>query len=183
MGKDQQSMKLSDLKCHDRNPRTIKGDAFTRLCESIKRDPEFMVLRPIVHDNGVILGGNQRYRACKHLGMKEVPDMWVRDASHLTDEQKKRFILVDNAPEGMAGEWDFDILSADWEVPELIDLGFDLPMDSEPPGGTDGVDVPDDKVKVSISIPGAVWLSKRSAFLATLEKIKETYLATATVDE
>jgi ParB family chromosome partitioning protein len=43
----------------------------------------------------------------------------------LTAEQRKRFVVVDNAPEGMAGEWDFEILEGDWDLPELGELGFD----------------------------------------------------------
>ena len=131
-------MKLSTLKLNDRNPRSIKAEAFKKLCDSIQRDPEFMVLRPIVTDDtGLILGGNMRFRACQQLGMKEVPDTWIVKASDLTDEQKRRFILVDNAPEGMAGNFDFDILSADWDVPELEELGFDMgslmiPEDNKP---------------------------------------------------
>lgn len=78
-------VKLSTLTLNDRNPRTIKTEAFNRLCESIKRDPEFMVLRPIVVDEkNVILGGNQRHRACVVLGMKDVPVQWVKVATGLT---------------------------------------------------------------------------------------------------
>ena len=73
-------MKLSDIRPLDRNPRKITPGAFKKLCDSIARDPEFMRLRPIVTDEkGVIIGGNQRYRACMELGMKEVPDAWVFD--------------------------------------------------------------------------------------------------------
>ena len=131
-------IKLSKLKLNDRNPRIIKTEAFDRLKSSIQRDPEFMILRPIVTDEaGLILGGNMRFRACQGLGMKELPDGWVVKATDLSEEQKRRFILVDNAPEGMAGDWDFDILSADWDVPELEELGFDMsslmiPEDNKP---------------------------------------------------
>ena len=121
-------IKLSKLKLNDRNPRIIKTEAFDRLKSSIQRDPEFMILRPIVTDEvGLILGGNMRFRACQGLGMKELPDGWVVKATDLSEEQKRRFILVDNAPGGMAGDWDFDILSADWDVPELEELGFQFP--------------------------------------------------------
>jgi len=120
------TVKLSTLKFNKRNPRKIELDALTKLCESIKRDPQFMELRPIVIDeNRMILGGNQRFRACQRLGMKAVPASWVRIATGLTAEQRKRFILVDNAPEGMAGEWDLEILTTEWQMPELGDLGFD----------------------------------------------------------
>jgi site-specific DNA-methyltransferase (adenine-specific) len=137
------TIKLLTLKLSDRNPRTIKGEAFERLCESIKRDPEFMVLRPIVVDEeNVILGGNQRYRACRHLGMAEVPAEWVKVANGLTPEQRKRFVVVDNAPDGMAGEWDEDLLAACYDLAELKDLGFDkLLAEIEAAGaGETGVD-------------------------------------------
>ena len=118
---------LHTLKPNERNPRKITPDALKKLCESIERDPAFMELRPIIIDESrMILGGNQRFRACQQLGMKSVPSAWVRTATGLTEEQRKRFILVDNAPDGMAGEWDMEILAAEWQIPELGDLGFDL---------------------------------------------------------
>ena len=132
-------MKLSDLRSNEHNPRTIQGAAFARLKTSIKRDPQFMALRPIVYaPDGTILGGNMRYRACQELGMTEIPDAWAVCATELSEEQRKRFILVDNAPEGMAGDWSWDMLAAEWEIPELEDLGFDLadlttPLPDGPP--------------------------------------------------
>lgn len=122
---------VSSLKLLSRNPRRISKEALSRLSESITRDPEFMRLRPIVVDaDGVVLGGNQRLRACKALGMKSLPDGWVVQAANLTEEQRKRFILVDNAPQGMAGEWDDDVLKADWGLDELKGLGFDFGEDA-----------------------------------------------------
>ena len=118
---------VASLTPNDRNPRTITPAALKKLSKSIERDPTFMELRPIIVDaNGVILGGNQRFAACKVLGMTELPSSWVRTAEGLTDAQRKRFVIVDNAPEGMAGEWDLDALLADWQVPDLGDLGFDM---------------------------------------------------------
>jgi hypothetical protein len=121
-------MNLDDLHPNEHNPRTIQAAAMARLKTSIQRDPQFMTLRPIVHDqDGMILGGNMRYRACKELGMTEIPDAWAICAADLTEEQRRRFILVDNAPEGMAGEWDWELLADQWEVAELEGLGFDFP--------------------------------------------------------
>ena len=118
---------LSDIRPNEKNPRTISSFQLDKLKESLARDPEFMELRPIVVDkDGMILGGNQRYAGLKALGYKEVPDNWIVKAENLTEQQQKRFILVDNSPEGMSGEWDFDLLKDGWELPELEDLGFDI---------------------------------------------------------
>jgi len=120
-------MDIRKIKPSETNPRKIKPEALAKLVESIRRDPEFMALRPIVVDeSGVILGGNQRYRAILEMGLKEIPDVWVVAASDLTDDQRRRFILVDNAPGGMAGEWDIDLLANEWDIPELESLGFSL---------------------------------------------------------
>ena len=130
---------IDAIRPHPRNPRRIAQEALAKLCESIQRDPEFMRLRPIVVDaEGQILGGNQRWKACKALGFAELPDGWVVKADDLTDEQRRRFILVDNAPEGMAGGWDFDLLKTEWKLPELKELGFDMAdLGGEPEGDAD----------------------------------------------
>ena len=153
------AIKLSDIKPNPNNPRKISGEQLSKLRESLERDPEFMQLRPIVVDeSGLILGGNQRYAGLKSLGYKEVPESWVVKADSLTEEQQKRFILVDNAPEGMAGEWDVDLLKAEWDLPELEDLGFDLDnvggvelIDSDGPlGGGSYGDVSGDRIPINI---------------------------------
>ena len=125
--KEKETVRLDALKPNPRNPRTITPEAMARLCESVRRDPQFLKLRPIVVDgDGVILGGNMRYQACLKNGMTEVPACWVVTANNLTAEQRKRFILMDNAPDGMSGEWDAEILKEDYEIPELSDIGMDL---------------------------------------------------------
>jgi hypothetical protein len=135
-------MRIDDIRPLDNNPRKIGRAEMKRLKESIERDPEFMTLRPIVVDaDGVILGGNQRWKACKALHMTELPDGWVVRATDLTDEQRRRFVLVDNAPGGMAGDWDLDVLKESFsdlvidlgvidapkEQPEVIDMAEDNP--------------------------------------------------------
>ena len=121
-------MKLHQIKPNPDNPRKIATEAMERLKESIRRDPEFMRLRPIVVDeSGTILGGNQRHAAITALGMTEIPDDWVRRADDLTDEQRRRFVIVDNGPEGMSGEWDLELLAADWGDVGLEELGLEVP--------------------------------------------------------
>jgi DNA modification methylase len=158
-------VKLSEIRPNERNPRKISPEQLEKLKESISNDPEFMLLRPIVYDSSdsnKILGGNMRYRACLELGMDELPEGWTRDGAFLTPEKKRRFILVDNAPEGMSGEWDFELLAEDWEMPELGDLGFDLEAmgfdaDEEIEGLTDDDDVPEVPVD-PVSKRGDIWL-------------------------
>lgn len=133
-----EKIKLSDIKINPKNPRLIRDKKFQSLVESIKRDPEFLEKRGIVHANGIILGGNQRYMAIKEalkdnvfresLGLEEntIPVSWVQDASDWPEAKRQRFVIVDN---GQWGEWDFDILANEWDDLPLADWGIDLPED------------------------------------------------------
>ena len=79
-------------------------------------------IRPIVvNSDFVILGGNQRYEACKLANLTEVS---IIKAEDLTLEEQNEFIIKDN---NNFGEWDFDSLANEWESDLLLDWGIDLP--------------------------------------------------------
>ena len=119
--------RFGKIKPYRNNPRTISDAAFTKLCASIERDPEFMVLRPIVIDeDNAILGGNQRQYALLSLGYERVPDEWIRQVSGWTEDRKKRFVLVDNSPEGMAGSFDYDVMLENFSPAVMADAGIDF---------------------------------------------------------
>ena len=110
------------IKLNPNNPRQISKKKFEKLKQSIKEFPKMLELRPIVVDkNGVILGGNMRYRVLKDLGW-EIKDEWVKVADKLTDEERRRFIIEDNVE---FGEFDWDILSTNYDADELLDWGID----------------------------------------------------------
>jgi len=116
-------IKTYKVKGNGINPRVIKDEKFFKLCKSIEEFPEMLEIRPIVcyqeEDNYIILGGNMRFRACQHLGMKEIP---VRIAE-FNEEKRKEFIIKDNVS---AGEWDWNALANEWDVDDLQNFGLDL---------------------------------------------------------
>jgi site-specific DNA-methyltransferase (adenine-specific) len=71
----------------------------------------------------VTLGGNMRLKACKEIGLKEVP---VILADEWTEEQKAEFLIKDNVG---FGEWDWDMLANEWDIDKLDEWGLDLPVD------------------------------------------------------
>jgi ParB-like chromosome segregation protein Spo0J len=78
-------------------------------------------IRPIVvNKEGIILGGNMRFKACLEAGIKEPPYKVV----DLTDEQQKEFLIKDNVS---GGEWDWDALASEWNVEQLDNWGLDMP--------------------------------------------------------
>jgi len=118
-------IQVKDLKLNDANPRYIRDERFGKLKQSIEQFPKMMNLRPIVVDgNGVVLGGNMRLRALMDLGYKSIPGEWVKKASELTEEEKRRFVIADNTG---FGEWDWEILANDWDEVELKEWGLELP--------------------------------------------------------
>ena len=119
-------MKISSIHPNPQNPRIIKDDRFKKLVKSIQEFPKMMELRPIIVDNdGMILGGNMRFKALQELKYKDIPDEWVKRAETLTDEEKQRFIIEDNIP---FGEWDWDTLANEWDQEELQGWGLEFPI-------------------------------------------------------
>jgi len=105
------------------NPRIIKDSKFVKLVQSIKDFPQMLEIRPIVVDeNNIILGGNQRFKACIEAGLKEV---FIIKANDLTEEQKHEFIVKDNVG---FGEWDWNMIANEWDTEKLEDWGLDLPI-------------------------------------------------------
>lgn len=116
-------LKISTLKLLEKNPRKIDKDKFHQLCSSLEKDPGFLDNRPIlihkIGDDLNVYAGNQRVRAAKKLGWKEVPCI-VEE--HLSEEIIKNRIIKDNLH---SGEWDYDLLANEWPIETLLGAGFD----------------------------------------------------------
>lgn len=115
-------MKLSAIKQNPNNPRSINKDKFAKLVKSIEEFPRMLELRPIVlNKDNIVLGGNMRLKACKQIGLSEVPVVYADD---LTEEEQRQFIIKDNVG---FGDWDWELLANEWDVSDLNDWGLDLP--------------------------------------------------------
>lgn len=144
-------IKVSTLKTNPGNPRQIKGDKLNLLKASVSGFQKMMDLRPIIVDEeNVVLGGNMRLAAIRSLGMKEVPDSWVKRAEGLTEDEKREFVIKDNAG---FGEWDWDVIANEWDDLPLADWGLDVP-------GFEPVDEPGD-VDAEPQIDKAAELNKK----------------------
>ena len=107
-------MSIKKIKPNPKNPRFIKDYKYKELLESLRTSFWMMEARPIVVDkNMVVLGGNQRLRACQELKYKEA---WVEDGSKWTQKQQDEFIIKDNTH---YGEWDHDMLANEWDQKDL----------------------------------------------------------------
>lgn len=175
---------LSSILLNATNPRMIEGNEFRKLKQSLKNDPEIMCVRPLVLNSKkdfTLLAGEQRYKALKELGYEEISDKWISFADDLTDEQKRKFILLDNYH---SGTWDFTILAESWSAEELSSWDIVIPgMPQEKELGVDAGMLKDDtKQKVlgatdnEYSVFELVMLHENKLLLLeTLNDVKEKH--------
>ena len=145
-----------------RNARTHSKEQILQLRSSLR---EFGFVNPIIVDKELnIIAGHGRVLAAKAEGLLEVPCVF---AEHLTDAQKRAYILADNRLALNAG-WDEELLAL--EFGELKDLGFDLELtgfgldEIEKLFAVDGKEVQDDDFDLTAALeqaafvlPGDVW--------------------------
>ena len=117
-------LSLDKIKPYEKNPR--KNDmAVEAVMKSIEQCS--YVAPIIVDENYVILAGHTRYKALKRLNCAEVE---VVVKAGLTDEQKRKYRLLDNKTNELA-EWDFDLLPDELDGLDFgdLDLNWGLPED------------------------------------------------------
>lgn len=111
---------IESLIPYARNARTHSPEQVEQIARSIK---EFGFLNPvIISANGGILAGHCRVLAAGKLGLKEIPCILE---THLTDTQKRAYVLADNQLALNAG-WDEELLKI--ELAELQSEDFDLDL-------------------------------------------------------
>ena len=113
---------IEDLVLLERNPRKITEAQFKKLVKSLKDDPSFFEARPClvnrIDDLLIVYGGNQRVRAAKKLGWNLIPCIIDDDLDQKVVNSR---IIKDN---NHYGQWDYDILSSDYEMEDLLKAGF-----------------------------------------------------------
>ncbi len=147
-----------------RNARTHSDAQIAQIAASIA---EFGFTNPILVDSRAgVIAGHGRLLAARKLGRAEVP---VIVLDHLTETQKRAYILADNRIAENA-DWDQDLLRGELEALQAEDVPLDLlgfsdadlvsllPSDKEE---TDAVEAEDDVPEaptVAVTQPGDLWL-------------------------
>lgn len=148
---------IDKLVPYARNARTHSPEQILQLQASIR---EFGFVNPVLIDDEYnVIAGHGRIMAARAEGLKEVPCVFV---SHLTEAQKRAYILADNRIALNAG-WDMDVLRV--ELEELRDLDFDLDLtgfdDDELTSLFDDMndtDVEDDDFDLTAALEGAAFV-------------------------
>lgn len=111
-----EQVKVKALIPYAGNAKIHTKDQIEKIAKSIE---EFGFNNPVlIDDAGGIIAGHGRVEAAKQLSLPQVPCIRL---SHLTDEQKRAYILADNKLSEIGGGWDEDLLAD-----ELLKLGDSL---------------------------------------------------------
>ena len=161
------------------NARTHSPEQITKLRSSLR---EFGFINPVLIDRKYnVLAGHGRIAAAKEEGITEVPCVFVE---HLSEAQKKAYILADNRMAMDAG-WDTDLLLVEME--SLKDMGFDIGMtgfdekeiadlfETDTEGEGDNFDVDAELEKPCFSQTGDVWHIGRHTVICGDSTDPETY--------
>ena len=112
-----ETIPLTALKPHDRNPRTHTKKQIRQLADSIKR---FGFTNPVLVDGeNRIIAGHGRVEAARLIGMTTVP---VLRLEHMTEADRRAYVVADNRLAELAG-WDNELLA--------LELGAMLELDPE----------------------------------------------------
>ncbi|NLC02721.1 MAG: site-specific DNA-methyltransferase [Tissierellia bacterium] len=111
---------IDELIPYANNARTHNKDQINKLRSSLR---EFGFVNPVLVDKeNNIIAGHGRVMAAREEGIKKVPCVLVE---HLTDAQKKAYILADNKLALDAG-WDEEILALELESLKELDFNTDF---------------------------------------------------------
>lgn len=111
---------IDDLMPYAMNARTHSDFQVKQIADSIR---EFGFTNPVLTDgNDGIIAGHGRVLAALSVGLREVPTI---NLAHLTDTQKRAYIIADNKLALNAG-WDVEMLKI--ETDKLLAEDFDLTL-------------------------------------------------------
>ena len=115
-----EQLKTDDLLSYAKNSRTHSEAQVDQIAASIK---EFGFTNPVLIDgDGQIIAGHGRVMAARKLKLSEVPCIRL---IHLTETQKKAYVIADNKLALNAG-WDDELLAL--EIEDLKEENFDLSL-------------------------------------------------------
>ena len=155
---EMQLVNIDRLVPYQNNARTHSPEQINKLRASLR---EFGFINPVIIDrNFGVIAGHGRIAAARAEGITELPCVF---ADHLTEAQKKAYILADNRMALDAG-WDEDMLRV--EIEALQGADFDLMLtgfdDKELSDffGTNDDDAKDDDFDLSSALEQASFVQK-----------------------
>ena len=115
------TVKISDLKEYEHNPRKITDKLLEKLASHISEDGYHQ--RIIVDNDHTIIGGHQRKKALYMAGYDDDTEIEVLMSNRkLSADEVDRLNIRDNLS---FGQYDFDILTDRFDMEDLLSFGMD----------------------------------------------------------
>jgi DNA modification methylase len=114
-----QKRKIKDLIPLQNNPRKMSKEQAKHISESLERF-NYVEIVAINADN-TIIAGHMRIAAMKKLGWS-AKEIEVRVPNRLLEDREVREYCIRSNKN--TGDWDWDILSSDWDPNDLMEWGF-----------------------------------------------------------
>ena len=176
---EMQLVPIAKLVPYVNNARTHSPEQIKKLRSSLR---EFGFINPVIIDREYgVIAGHGRILAAKEEGIREVPCVF---ADHLTEAQKKAYIIADNRMAMDAG-WDEELLRVEIEALQGMDFdplltGFDEKelaalFDDGAEAKDDEFDVDEELEKPVFSKTGDVWTLGRHRLVCGDSTKAETY--------
>ena len=176
---EMQLVSINKLVPYVNNARTHSPEQITKLRSSLR---EFGFINPVIIDRDFnVIAGHGRILAAKEEGITEVPCVF---ADHLSEAQKKAYIIADNRMAMDAG-WDEELLRVEIESLQGMDFdplltGFDEKelaalFDDGMEAKEDDFDVDAELQKPTFSKNGDVWTLGRHRLVCGDSTKAETY--------
>ena len=176
---EMQLVPIAKLVPYVNNARTHSPEQITKLRSSLR---EFGFINPVIIDRDFnVIAGHGRILAAKEEGITEVPCVF---ADHLSEAQKKAYIIADNRMAMDAG-WDEELLRVEIESLQGMDFdplltGFDEKelaalFDDGMEAKEDDFDVDAELQKPTFSKNGDVWTLGRHRLVCGDSTKAETY--------
>lgn len=177
--KEMQLVPIEKLVPYVNNARTHSPEQINKLRSSLR---EFGFINPVIIDRDYgVIAGHGRILAAKEEGIKDIPCVF---ADHLTEAQKKAYIIADNRMAMDAG-WDEELLRVEIEAlqAEAFDLsltGFDEKeladlFQEESEVEDDDFDVDGELKEPAVTQMGDVWTLGRHRLVCGDSTKEETY--------
>ena len=178
---EMQLVPIAKLVPYVNNARTHSPEQINKLRSSLR---EFGFINPVIIDRDFgVIAGHGRILAAKEEGITEVPCVF---ADHLTEAQKKAYIIADNRMAMDAG-WDEELLRVEIEALQGMDFdplltGFDEKeladlFGTEVEAEDDNFDVEEELSKPCFSKAGDIWHLRKHTVICGDSTLPETFSA------
>lgn len=178
---------IENLVAPEYNPRLHSPEKLEALKNSMREDPDFLRVRPIIVNTyegreGVVIGGSKRLLAAQEMRMETIPVIFV----YVPPTKEKAWNVKDNVP---TGDWipekrkevlmdlrndGFDLTTLGLAGGEMVDMMGGLNLDDNPKQDPEYNGTTPASASKDLQCPACGHIAKKKEFVLTYVKVPNT---------